>query len=138
MKFDRDKSPIGLLYGVISKMRGLLLAKELIREGWIKPEQTGYGLKNQIERIPAEALPKDKKFNPLAMHPFVLQKAVSQAGSYTTAELVRAMGLLLDCNRRLVSSSLEDSVVLQQTLVQIVRGDGSAPAPARPKAARSA
>lgn len=138
MKFDRDKSPIGLLYGVISKMRGMLLVQEMIREGWLKPEPDYYRFKNQLERIPAEALPKDKKFNPLAMHPFVLHKALLQAGSYTTAELVRAMGLLLDCNRRLVSSSLEDALVLQQTLVQIVRGDGSTPAPVRSKTGRSA
>jgi hypothetical protein len=30
------------------------------------------------------------------------------------------MDLLLRCNQRLVSSSIEESVVLQQTLVQIV------------------
>jgi hypothetical protein len=36
------------------------------------------------------------------------------------------MELLLDCNRRLIFSSLDESLVLQQTLVQIVRGGGSA------------
>ena len=35
-------------------------------------------------------------------------------------ELVRAMDLLLQCNRRLVSSGLDEALVLQQTLVQIV------------------
>jgi hypothetical protein len=34
------------------------------------------------------------------------------------------MDLLLQANRKLVSSSLDDSLVLQQTLVQIV-GDGA-------------
>ena len=35
-KFDKDKSEIGLLYGLISKVRALLL-KEMLREGWVKP-----------------------------------------------------------------------------------------------------
>ncbi len=120
MQFDKKRSEIGLLYGVISKARLLLLLKEMIREGWIRP---GRGLKEQLERIPAGQLPEDKKFNPLAMHPFVLQKALGQVDNYTTQELVAAMSLLLDCNRRLVSSGLDEALVLQQTLVQIVRRD---------------
>jgi hypothetical protein len=36
------------------------------------------------------------------------------------------MRLLLECNQRLIFSSLDEALVLQQTLVQIVRGvDGS-------------
>src|SRR2546421_1447246 len=37
VKFDSQKSEIGLLYGLISKVRAMILLKELIREGWIKP-----------------------------------------------------------------------------------------------------
>lgn len=119
MQFDKKKSEIGLLYGVISKVRLLLLLKEMIREGWIRP---GRELKGQLERIPADQLPADKKFNPLAMHPYPLQKAMTQVEKYSSAELVAAMSLLLDCNRRLVSSQTDERLVLQQTLLQIVRG----------------
>ena len=128
MQFDKKKSEIGLLYGVISKVRVLLFLGEMIREGWINPGDDYGRFKSRLERIPADQLPQDKRFNPLAMHPYVLQKALPQVKSYTTAELVRAMGLLLDCNRRLVSSSLDERLVLQQTLIQIVRGDGARPA----------
>ncbi len=121
MQFDKKKSEIGLLYGVISKVRVLLLLKEMIREGWLRP---GGDLKHQIDRIPADQLPADKKFNPLAMHPYALQRAMTQVGNYSSPELVAAMGLLLDCNRRLVSSGLDEALVLQQTLLQIVRGEG--------------
>ncbi len=54
------------------------------------------------------------------MHPFVLFNATNQARNYKRAELIRALELLLLCNRRLVSSSLDDTLVLQQTLTQIV------------------
>lgn len=121
MKFDKDKSEIGLLYGIISKVRGLVLMKEAIREGWLKPERDYNRFKSQFENLPAEKLPTDRKFNPRALHPFVAHKALLQSVNYTSAELVRAMSLLLECNQRLVSSGLDEALVLQQALVEIVR-----------------
>jgi len=119
-KFDKDKSEIGLLYGLIGKVRAMLLLKEMLREGWIKPEMDYNRFKTQLERVPKDKLPADKKFNPLAINPYVLFKALPQARKYSQAELVRAMDLLLRCNLRLVSSQLDEALVLQQTLVQIM------------------
>ena len=127
MQFDKQKSEIGLLYGIISKVRALLFLGEMIREGWVHSDDDYGRFKSRVERIPPDQLPQDKRFNPLAMHPFVLHKALAQVRNYTTAELVQAMSLLLDCNRRLVSSGLDERLVLQQTLVRIVRGDDSRP-----------
>jgi DNA polymerase-3 subunit delta len=123
VKLDPQRSEIGLLYGLISKVRAMLLLKEMLREGWLKPD-TDYGrFKAQLERVPAGQLPSDRRFNPLALNPYVLYRALPQVKRYTEAELVRAMDLLLRCNQRLVSSSLDESLVLQQTLVQIVNND---------------
>ena len=119
-KFDKDKSEIGLLYGLISKVRAMLLLKEMLREGWIKPEMDYNRFKAQLGNVPADQLPADKRFNPLALNPYVLFKALPQAKKYSPGELVRAMDLLLRCNQRLVSSSLDEALVLQQALVQIV------------------
>jgi DNA polymerase-3 subunit delta len=123
MQFDKKRSEIGLLYGLISKVRMLIFLKEMVREGWIRPERDFNRFKAQLDRVPAARLPEDKRFNPLAMHPFMLFKAIGQVDSYSSDELVRAMGLLLECNRRLVSSGLDEALVLQQALVQIIRGD---------------
>src|SRR5262249_36514351 len=117
---DSQKSEIGLLYGVISKIRVLIFLKEMLREGWIKPDVDYNRFKAQLERVPAEQLPQDRRFNPLALNPYVLYKALPQVKRYSEEELVRAMELLLQCNRRLVSSGLDESLVLQQALVQIV------------------
>jgi hypothetical protein len=38
------------------------------------------------------------------------------------------MNLLLACNQKLISSRLDESLVLQQTLVQIVRSHRASPA----------
>ena len=119
-KFDSQKSEIGLLYGLISKVRAMLLLKEMLREGWLKPTNDYNNFKSQLERVPKDKLPEDRKFNPLALNPYVLYKALPQVKKYSQSELVRAMDLLLRCNQRLVTSGLDEALVLQQTLVQIL------------------
>lgn len=133
MQFDRDKSEIGLLYGLISKVRVMLLLKEMVREGWIKADADFHRFKSQLERVPPGQFPADRKFNPLAMHPWMLHRALGQAKNYSTAELVRAMDLLLACNQKLVSRNLDEALVMQQALVQIV-GTGKT---ARPNLGRA-
>jgi DNA polymerase-3 subunit delta len=117
---DKKKSEIGLLYGLISKVRALLMLKELREQGLLKPARDYNSFKPQLERLPASALPDDKRFNPLAAHPFVLFQAMRQTDNYELPELVRAMDTLLDANVKLVSSGLDEAMVLQQALVEIV------------------
>jgi len=121
MKFDSAKSEIGLLYGLISKVRALIFLKEMLREKWVQPEGDYNRFKAQLDRIPKDRLPEDRRFNPLALNPYVLFKALPHARRYSSDELVRAMELLLQCNQKLISSSLDEKLVLQQTLVEIVR-----------------
>jgi DNA polymerase-3 subunit delta len=135
-KVDKNKSVIGLLYGLTAKVRTMLLLKELINAGLLKPAADYNRFKTQLERVPADALPADKRFNPLAMNPYILFKALPQTSHYSSAELVRAMELLLACNQRLVSSGLDDAVVLQQTLVQIVGTPAEHSRPRTPAATR--
>jgi DNA polymerase III delta subunit len=73
-----------------------------------------------LARIPPEALPEDKKFNPLSINPYVLFRALGHAPNYTQAELIAAMDLLLECNRQLISRSLDPALLLQQALVRIM------------------
>jgi len=120
VKLDPSKSEIGLLYGLISKVRAMILLKEMLREGWVKPDMDYYRFKAQLERVPADQLPQDRRFNPLSLNPYVLFKALPQAKRYSQAELIQAMEILFQCNQRLVSSGLDEALVLQQALVQIV------------------
>ncbi len=126
MKFDKGRSEIGLLYGLIGKVRAMLLLKEMLHEGWLKPEADYTRFKAQLERVPADQVPADKRFNPLALNPYILYKALPQAKKYSQKELIRAMDLLLKCNLRLVSSGLDEALVLQQTLVQIIAPQAAA------------
>ncbi len=127
LKTDNQKSGIGLLYGLIAKVRVLVFLKEMIREGWLKADTDYARFKAQLEGVPPEWLPEDRRFNPLAMHPYVLFNALPHAKRYSLIELVRAMEWLLECNQRLLSSGLDESLILQQTLVRIV-SNGAEPA----------
>lgn len=117
---DKRKSEIGLLYGLISKVRSLLMLKELLTNGALKPSRDYNSFKSQLERIPPSSMPADRRFNPLASHPFVLFQAMKQAANYRTDELVEAMGVLLEANRKLVSADLDEALVLQQAAFRIV------------------
>ncbi len=117
---DKKKSEIGLLYGLISKVRALLMLRELRDQGLLKPARDYNSFKAQLDRLPTTYLPDDKRFNPLAGHPFVLFQAARQAENYTVPELIRAMDTLLGANVKLVSSGLDEAMVLQQSLVEIV------------------
>ena len=119
-KTDRKKSVIGLVAGLVSKVRSLLFARELLDAGWIKPVRGFAQFKSQIENLPADAFAEDRRISPLGLHPYVLYSAANQAQNYTRVELVGAMDLLMHCNRKLVSTSLDESFVLQQVLTQIV------------------
>jgi len=121
---DSQHSEIGLLYGLISKVRVLILVREMLAQKWLRPDSDFNRFKGQLARIPAEALPEDKKFNPLAINPYVLFKALAQTANYTREELVSAMEVLLQSNLQLISRSLDPALVLQQALVRIVSRPG--------------
>ena len=125
---DSSRSEVGLLYGIISKVRTLIFLKEMIRQRWIEANVPYPRFKSMLERVPAEEFPEDRKFNPLAMHPFMLYNALGQAKNYTSEELVKAMELLLQCNMRLISSSLDPALAIQETLVRIVTQPGASKA----------
>jgi DNA polymerase-3 subunit delta len=126
LRSGTQKSEIGILYGLIGKVRVLLFLQEMIRQGWVRPETEYARFKAQLENVPQDWLPADRRLNPLAVHPYVLFKALGQTRRYSPSELIQAMERLLECNRRLVSTGLDPGLVLQQALVGIVQPATSA------------
>jgi len=127
---ETDRSGIGLLYGLVTKIRAMLLARDLTERGWVHPRLEYPAFKARLQKLPAEVLPTDRRLNPLAIHPFVLHKALRDAQNYSSAELVRAMKYLEECNRALVGSRLDPDLLLQRLLVRIMAGSRPAPSPA--------
>lgn len=129
---DKRKSEIGLVYGLISKIRLLLLMKELRRLGIVRPARDIHAFRNQIAGIAPGTLPADKKYNPLAGQPYPAFLALRQCEQWEGAELVRALDTLLDANLRLVTSGLDEAVVLQRALVELIGTGRTTPKSPRP------
>ena len=129
MKTDRSKSCIGFLYGLISKIRSLILAKELLAAGILRPAQNFSAFSSQLQRLPADIFGGENRPAVLDVKPFPLFRGTQQAGNYTADELVRAMDLLLECNLKLVSTSVAEDLLLQQLITRII-SHGNSPAPA--------
>lgn len=117
---DPQRSVIGLLYGLISKVRVLIFLKEMLAQKLLQNESNFARFKTQLSNVPADVLPEDKKINPLAMNPYVLFRALSQVRNYSQGELIQAMDSLLECNQKLISRGLDESLVIQETLIGIV------------------
>ena len=124
LRSDSQRSEIGLLYGLISKVRSMLFLKEMTKEGWIKPDSDYSRFKAGLERIPPEGLPADRRFNPLAMHPYMLYNSLGHSKKYSSEELVKAMETLLQANERLVTTGTDESLVLQEALLRILQPHG--------------
>ena len=126
MRTDNKKSEIGMLYGLISKVRVMIFLKEMVAARWLRSGGNYQSFKAQLDRVPPDAFPEDRRINPLSMNPYVLFKALPQAARYSRSELIKAMDLLLQCNRNMVSSGSDSALMLQKTLTEIIRGDENA------------
>lgn len=134
MQSDRQKSEIGLLYGLISKVRTMLLAKEMLREGLIKPAGDYRSFTTQLaslKALPPGRFPADRRYNPTDINGYILFRSSQHCRNFSTQELVQAMRELLHCNRQLVGSGLEGAMVLQLTLVRLLGGGSGQVSPPR-------
>lgn len=124
VRLDPQRSAIGLLFGLITKVRTLLIARAMLDAGLLRPVESYQQFQTQLQRLPANTLPSDRRLNP-TLNPFGLFKALSQARRYSIAELTAALERLLDANMRMITSRQEPSMVLQPVLVGIIQGDGT-------------
>ncbi|MBX3746064.1 MAG: DNA polymerase III subunit delta [Verrucomicrobiae bacterium] len=119
MQSDRQRSEIGLLYGLITKIRTLILVREMFAEGLLRKSSDYRSFCAQLKTLSVEGLPADRRYNPLEINSYVLFRAAQQCARFTPGELVLAMEELLQCNRRLVGSDLDGALVLQMAITRI-------------------
>ncbi len=119
MRQDPKKSVIGLVIGLVSKVRVMLMTKEGVRLGWFDPKMSYPSFQSSFKKIPAGFFPEEKRFNLLANNPYVVYRAMQQAQLYKMTELIEALNLLLECNQALVSSSVDEKRMLRETLSRI-------------------
>ena len=109
-----------LLAAVVPKVRNLLMVKELLTKH--KLNTFGYpSFCNSLEALPPHAtahLPKKKDGSGLNVYPLFL--AVGEARNYTLEELHAALRACLDANVKLVTTQLDDRLVLERLLIGIM------------------
>ncbi|MDB6131452.1 MAG: polymerase delta [Verrucomicrobiales bacterium] len=119
MKTDTQKSEIGVLYGIISKIRHMIIGRELIGKKKVSLDVSYPSFKTVFDKINQEFFTSGED-SVVSVNAYMLHMALRQSQNYTMDELVRAMAALLNCNLKLVTSGLDGVIVLQQTLVGIV------------------
>lgn len=119
---QQGESAVGiLLVAIVPTVRNLLLVKDLMqRYKLTKPAQPFFFGKT-LERLPAGAtdhLPRKKDGT---VNTFALGIAAGHAHRFTNAELQRLMEACLEANVRIVTSQLDERVVLGELLARLSR-----------------
>ena len=115
--------PIGILMMLATQFRLTLLAKDLMARRLITvSDESGGGFKfvKAFENLPESEIahfPKTKEGK--LPSPWRLYRCALAAKNFSTAELIHAMELLLEANLQLVSTQLDDRLVLEQVMVKI-------------------
>jgi DNA polymerase III subunit delta len=111
---------IGVLIMLATQFRLMLLAKDLMVRKLITVGDQGFSFVKVFERLPAEVtahFPKTKEGK--LPNAWRLYRCAVAAKYFSTAELVRALELILEANLQLVSTQLDDRLVLEQAMVKI-------------------
>lgn len=122
MKTDSRKSELGLLSGLVSKFRTLLLVKDAMERGLLRPASYKQ-LQSQMSSLDESMFPKDRRFNLLVQHPFVIFKTMPLVGRYRESEMVRILEVLLEANQQMVFASVDPASVLRECVIKIVLGE---------------
>jgi DNA polymerase-3 subunit delta len=122
---DAGESPIGVLMMLAGQFRLMLLARDLMQRKLItvRDEKGGnFEFVKAFERLPENItahFPRTKEGK--LPNAWRLYRCALAARNFSTAEIIRAMELLLEANRQLVSTQLDDRLVLEEVIAKIAR-----------------
>jgi len=122
---DSGEQPIGVVMMLVTQFRLVLLMRDLLARKVIAVSDgqgAGFQFVKAFERLAEEEVahfPKTKEGAPPSA--WRLYRCALAARNFSTNELVRAMEILLEANRQLVSTQLDARLVLEETIVKIAR-----------------
>ncbi|HVM60747.1 MAG TPA: DNA polymerase III subunit delta [Verrucomicrobiae bacterium] len=120
---DAGDQPIGILMMLVAQFRLMLLARDLMVRKLISARDGPGGnieFVKAFERLPESATAHFPRTKDGALpNAWRLYRCALAAKNFSTRELIRAMDLLLDANRQLVSTQLDDRLVLEETIAKI-------------------
>ena len=122
---DSGEQPIGVLMMLVAQFRLMLLASDLMQRKLItvRDGQGGnFEFVKAFERLPEDATAHFPRTKEGALpNAWRLYRCALAAKNFSTTELIRAMELLLEANRQLVSTQLDDRLVLEEAIAKIAR-----------------
>lgn len=121
----QGESAIGvLLVAIIPTVRNLLLARDLMDRHRLGRPAQPFGFAKTLERLPAEAtmhLPRKKDGT---LNAYALGFAAMEAHRFTVAELRAGLEACLEANVALVTSGLDERLVLERVVITLLAGGG--------------
>jgi DNA polymerase-3 subunit delta len=108
-----------LLASIIPTVRSLLLARDLMARHRLSRPSNPFGFGKQLERLSQDAIDHLPRKKDGSVNLFALGIAAVHAQKFSEAELHAALHACLDANVKLVTSSLEEKVVLSELIVRI-------------------
>jgi DNA polymerase-3 subunit delta len=134
------EKPIGVLLLMVAQVRLILLARDLMERRLLIPREgpgANFQYAKAFERLPENELAHFPRSKHQALpNAYRLYRCALAARNFTSDELVRAIDLLLEANRRLVTTQLDDRLVLEQAIIKMAVKPPApvAAAPTRPRA----
>ncbi len=118
---DQGETAIGILLAtLLPTIRNLLLAKDLMERHRLPRPHAPFAFISTLNRLPAEAtehLPRKKDG---AINGYVLGIAAMNAHRFTTKKLVEGMEACLQANLQLVTTQLDQQLVLTEVIVKLL------------------
>ena len=118
---DQGETAIGILLAtILPTVRNLLLAKDLMERHQLPHPQAPFAFISTLNRLPAkqtEYLPRKKDG---AINGYALGIAAMNAHRFKTRQLVKAMEACLQANLALVTTQLDQELVLTEIVVKLL------------------
>jgi DNA polymerase-3 subunit delta len=120
---SQGESAVGiLLVAIVPTVRSLLLVKDLMERHRLRPPQAPWFFNSTLNNLPPEAtehLPRKKDGT---INAYALGLAAVQAKRFEVAELRELLDACLKANVRLVTSGLDERVVLAELIGRVGKG----------------
>jgi DNA polymerase III subunit delta len=118
---DQGETAIGILLAtILPTVRNLLLAKDVMERHQLPRPQAPFAFISTLNRLPAkqtEYLPRKKDG---AINGYALGIAAMNAHRFKTSQLVKAMEACLQANLALVTTQLDQELVLTEIVVKLL------------------
>jgi len=118
--FFQGERAIGiLLAAILPPLRNLLIVKDIVNSHRLRPPPHATAFANSLARLPAESIIHLPKKKDGSINAYVLGVAAINCERYSLKELKSSLEKCLETNRLLISSDLDERILLTRLLIYI-------------------